>query len=471
MTKHVFLTLLLALGSIPLAHAKVEVTLAQINDVYEIAPLSGGKSGGLARVATLKKELEKENPNTLLVLAGDFLSPSAMGLAKADGKSIHGAQMIDVLNFIGLGLGIFGNHEFDIGAESLNARIGEAKFEWLSGNIQDEEGKPYRGLPETSIREFTNENGEHARIGFVSATINSFKKGPWKAIPHLESLAAQIKAVKEKNVDAIVAVTHLSLAQDVEIAQTFPELSLVMGGHEHDNILIRRGSSFIPIVKADANAKSVYVHRLSVDATKHKTIIETKYVLMNETVKEDEPTATKVNFWKKKVFEAYRAAGLDPERIVGHTKVPLNGLESAVRSEPTTLTDLIAQSMLYDIPGAQVALYNGSSIRIDDILPIGDITEYDTIRMLPIADTIFGAKLPGSDLIKMISDNPAKRGTGPYLQIFGLTKDQIHPDQQYLVAINELVANALLKLGRLNKEDLVKGHESRQALINHLKAH
>jgi len=35
---------------------KINITFLQINDVYEIAPLSGGKEGGMARVATLKKE-------------------------------------------------------------------------------------------------------------------------------------------------------------------------------------------------------------------------------------------------------------------------------------------------------------------------------------------------------------------------------------------------------------------------------
>ena len=38
---------------------KLEVVFVQVNDVYEIAPVSGGKSGGVARVATLKKEIQK----------------------------------------------------------------------------------------------------------------------------------------------------------------------------------------------------------------------------------------------------------------------------------------------------------------------------------------------------------------------------------------------------------------------------
>ncbi|MFZ1369193.1 MAG: hypothetical protein WAR78_02360, partial [Ferruginibacter sp.] len=45
----------------------IEITFIQVNDVYEIAPLDGGRSGGMARVATFKKEALLKNPNTYLV--------------------------------------------------------------------------------------------------------------------------------------------------------------------------------------------------------------------------------------------------------------------------------------------------------------------------------------------------------------------------------------------------------------------
>ena len=42
-------------------NGKIDITLVQINDVYEIAPLDGGKMGGMARVATVKKEHQNKN--------------------------------------------------------------------------------------------------------------------------------------------------------------------------------------------------------------------------------------------------------------------------------------------------------------------------------------------------------------------------------------------------------------------------
>ena len=81
---------------------KISFTIVQVNDVYEIAPLDGGKSGGMARVATVKKEYLKENPNTFMVMAGDFLSPSVYNSLKYEGTRIRGKQMVDAMNVAGV---------------------------------------------------------------------------------------------------------------------------------------------------------------------------------------------------------------------------------------------------------------------------------------------------------------------------------------------------------------------------------
>ena len=60
----------------------VTFKIIQLNDVYEIAPLSGGQYGGMARVAHVKDSVAKVNPNTYLVMAGDFLNPSLLGTIK-----------------------------------------------------------------------------------------------------------------------------------------------------------------------------------------------------------------------------------------------------------------------------------------------------------------------------------------------------------------------------------------------------
>ena len=78
------------------AERGVRVTLLQVNDVYQILPVDRGTRGGLARVAALRKKIQAESAYTLLVLAGDTISPSVAS------NIFKGRQMIAAWNAAGL---------------------------------------------------------------------------------------------------------------------------------------------------------------------------------------------------------------------------------------------------------------------------------------------------------------------------------------------------------------------------------
>src|SRR5882672_3343636 len=126
----------------------VRVTLLQVNDVYQFAPVELGARGGLARVSTLKKEIEKQAPNTIFLLSGDTISPSVESI------TYKGAQMIDAWNTAGLDYSTFGNHEFDFGPDVLRQRMKESRFKWIAANVIDKKtGKPFGDAAAYVIRE------------------------------------------------------------------------------------------------------------------------------------------------------------------------------------------------------------------------------------------------------------------------------------------------------------------------------
>jgi 2',3'-cyclic-nucleotide 2'-phosphodiesterase (5'-nucleotidase family) len=149
---------------------KIDFTFLQINDVYEIAPIQGGKFGGMARLATVHQELLKENSNTMLFLAGDFLNPSLLGTIKVNGERIRGKQMVDVMNAMNFDLVAFGNHEFDISQNNLQKRLNESNFPWITANVKhkikektipfykEQNGKK-ENVYETFIKEFSDKDG------------------------------------------------------------------------------------------------------------------------------------------------------------------------------------------------------------------------------------------------------------------------------------------------------------------------
>lgn len=161
---------------------KIEVVFVQVNDVYEIAPVAGGKEGGMARVATLKKQLLQSNPNTFLVMSGDFVSPSVYNSLQYNGKRIRGAQMIEAMNSAGMDFVCFGNHEFDINEGELQDRINESKFRWISSNAFH---KSKNGIvpftrtnvsnappfPTSYIMNVRDKDGTIAKIGFIGVVL------------------------------------------------------------------------------------------------------------------------------------------------------------------------------------------------------------------------------------------------------------------------------------------------------------
>ena len=247
----------------------VAITILQMNDIYELTPVSGGKEGGLARVATIRKELLAENPNTLTMLAGDLFSPSALGTANVDGERLAGKQIVAVMNTLGLDYITFGNHEFDIPEKSFLDRLGESRFTWISGNVLDHRHMGFPGVLEYKVTEIRGTNGGTVRLGILGLCIDSNKAEYVTYKDVLEVARAQVAALRGR-VDILVALTHLSVEQDIALAQSVPGIDLILGGHEHENMQLWRGAAYVPIFKADANARTVYIHRLSYDTAIRK---------------------------------------------------------------------------------------------------------------------------------------------------------------------------------------------------------
>ena len=89
--------------------------ILHLNDIYRIEGLADGR-GGLARVRTLRTELEQDCPGDVMIThAGDALFPSLLS------RVFNGEQMIDALNSLDGNPDAFdarmfftpGNHEFD----------------------------------------------------------------------------------------------------------------------------------------------------------------------------------------------------------------------------------------------------------------------------------------------------------------------------------------------------------------------
>lgn len=428
---------------------RIHVTILHFNDIYEITSIGGGKEGGITRLATLRKQLLARNPNTITTLSGDLFSPSAIGTVQYEGDSLAGRQMVDVLNHLGLDFATFGNHEFDLNENQFRQRLKEAKFTWVSSNVFDNNGKPYDGVEQNIVIPITDQkSGETFNIGLFGLTIAVNKPGYVLYTDPITTAKIQVEQLVDQT-NLIVALTHQTIDEDVMLLQTYPQIGLLLGGHEHNNFQRWRGN-YVPLLKGDANARSVYVVDLYFDPTTGITDIKPTFVPINDSLAEDVPLKTVVDQWINIAFEAFGQEGFEAERVVTTTTETLDGLESNVRSRQTNLTALIANSMLAPYPEAELSIYNSGAIRIDDIIPAGEITVYDIIRVLPFGGKVQLATIKGDLLIKTLNQGLENKGSGGFLhsaktqQRSGIwyIKDQpIDGKKTYKLAINDFLAS------------------------------
>ena len=490
------LLLSLFLGSCTVDDNKISFTLLQLNDVYEISSIQGGNFGGMARVETIHKELLKENKNTMLVLAGDFLNPSLIGTLKVDGERVRGKQMIEVMNAMNFDLVAFGNHEFDVSKKDLQKRLNESNFPWISSNVKlktKEASIPFYKerngiqipLKGTFIKEFSDEDGTKVKVGFISVCIPSNPKDYVEYGNMFVKARASYAAIKD-SVDVVFGLTHVKITNDKRIAKLIPDLPLIMGGHEHTNKYEKVGG--VIIAKADANAKTAYIHRISYDRNTKKTVVTSELKEINSSIKEEENVKTLVNNWQTILKTKIKEIISTPDKVIYTAKTPLDGRDTPIRSIQTNLGDIVTRSMSYAFnDNVDCALVNGGSIRIDDQLE-GAINAVDIFRVLPYGGAILKVEINGRLLKRVLDYGELATGTGAYLQRYNAKKvgekwyiknQELITNKTYTVAFSDYLLKGFdipfLKADNKEVYDVYEpkenelGYDIRKAVIEYLK--
>ena len=415
----------------------VDFIVLQLNDAYEAAPVEGGRLGGLARVATLRRQLEKENPNLITIMVGDFLAPSAIGATTGD----SGRHMIEALNAMGLTHATVGNHEFDISESDLIERIDESQFKWVVSNVLNGRREPFPKTVRNEIIEYQNAHGTKVRVALIGVCLETKKS--WLTFQDPIACAREQAAELDSKADVILAMTHLTIDQDKRLGTEVPRIDALFGGHEHEAATAIVGEDATPIFKADSNARSVCIHRFRYDSRTRVTKLHTELFPITGALADEPETAKIVQKWEKITFDTLRAQGTDPAEVVGHTKETLDGYEAAVRDHSTNLTRLIMDTFLQEVPSADAVIFPAGFIRIDGLIPAGDITYFDVVRIFPLGGKLSILSMPGGLIKLLLGMGERSKGTGGYLQTANVSKDA---EGAWLIKGERVVDDRMYKL-------------------------
>ena len=390
------LTPLFPAGAQDKTQCNVKVTLLQVNDVYQFAPVDQGTRGGLGRLLTLRKSIQQENPNTLLLMSGDTISPSVESI------TYKGSQMIEAWNAVGLDYATFGNHEFDFGPDVLRERIKESKFGWISANVIDKQtNQPFGGAKRYIVREFGA-----VKIGIFGLVLPETKTSsrPGENVDFLnpcETAKQVVSELHEQGVKVVVGLTHLSMREDKEVARC-SGVDLIVGGHEHTLLESLAGKA--PIFKMTSDGRDMGRIDLNISATTGELeSIDWKVIPVDTTTAE----APEFNA----IYKKYEKVLVELAQPIGRTNVALDARTLESRTRETNVGNFIADAFR-NATASDVAILNGGAIRADSLIAPGRLTVRDLLSILPFKNKLVQIEVTGVMLRAALEHGVSRIGNG-----------------------------------------------------------
>jgi 2',3'-cyclic-nucleotide 2'-phosphodiesterase (5'-nucleotidase family) len=203
-----------------------------------------------------------------------------------------------------------------------------------------------------------------------------------------------VKQLRARGARVIIALTHLAMSDDKKLARS-GLVDVILGGHEHE--LLQSHAGHAPIFKWGSDARvlgriDLHIYR----KTGRLESLDWAGIPITAATPDDPVAAAVIAGYEQRV-----SAELD--KPIGRTAVELDGRSLSSRTRETNLGNLIADAFRQGT-GAEVALFNGGSIRANAILPVGPITKRDVVAMLPFETPIVKVEITGA-LLKAALEN------------------------------------------------------------------
>lgn len=388
-----------------------EAYLASSWDYLELARRYG-KVGGYAYLAGLIKRERAAYPGrTLLLDAGDAWYGSAIGLL-TDGRAI--VQVMNAMGYDAMTL----HWEFNLGKDTLLARVREASFPVLAQNLVDTEFED-RVLKASMVKELDGIRvavvGQAYPFSLLTTERRDANPG-WRIGYREEALQEEIHRVrKQEGAQLVILLSHMGYPQDRFFAERLEGVDVIVGGHTHDILWrpVKVGRTLI--VQAGSHGK--LLGRLDVELSGGK-VVDYRHALIPVLPGQVEPDP-RVAELIERLYEPYRAV---LGQVIGESRSLL--YRRGLFGGPT---DAFLASAYREIVGAELGCVPGWRFGTT-ILP-GPVTVEDVYNaMKPTPSPLYRARLRGRSIRLAIEDNldnvfhpdPLQRLGGDVLRCAGM---------------------------------------------------
>ena len=212
--------------------------------------------GGLVRLASIVDKFRKENPNMLLLDAGDMFQGTPYF------NYFKGDLIVKVMSRMGYDAGTLGNHEFDNGLGDILSALQFANFPIVTSNydfsdtILAGKTKTYYTLKKAGLKV-----GIYGLGIEMEGLVSRSNYGKARYLDPLETALKMERKLKlEHNCDLVICLSHLGFSyeqskiSDTKLAPQTRYTDLFVGGHTH---------TFLekPSVLKNANGNPVLVNQ------------------------------------------------------------------------------------------------------------------------------------------------------------------------------------------------------------------
>jgi len=361
--------------------------------------------GGISHLATLYKQLKKENPNMVIVSAGDDLMNRYFHVYK--GKAILG-----MMSAAGYEILALGNHEFDKGSDVLAEALDGTTFTTLCSDLDVSQSRIQGKCENYLIKEF-----DGVKVGFFSLITEglldaSSAKGISLKGTNVEMAKQMIKVLKEKGADVIVLVSHIGYKEDRALAKQIKGIDVIFGGHSHSYIkkighigktaIVNGGEQGSQVVKVDIPLdKDNKVLTKEISMT--KIPVTSKYL-------SDASVEKKLLQFKEK---------LPKTLVLGQTKK-----EWVMDSKVTRMGESVVADMINDLMRKKykvdIVLNNAGAFRGKKLYEKGDISNTMLKEIDEFGNYAYLLTMKGKYISEMLEHSAAEYKNGGFMQVSGL---------------------------------------------------
>lgn len=383
-----------------------------------------GPYGGLARIATIVKQERAKAGRVLHLDSGDSFQGSVTY------NYFDGEAEFRCLAAMGLDGAVIANHEFDDGATNLAEQaMSWATFPLLAANYTWEDTtEPWASMMGQVAQPTAIYDLDGFRVGVIGmanfSSLNSIDEENnslgVKTIDSGEVIPRYADLLHAQGADIIVLVSHMGVDEDRLLAETFPQIDLILGGHNHvaldPPLVITNAVTGKRIPLVDSGAFSKFVGRLDI-VVQDGVILSTDYELfpIDESVPEDPEIVGLLQEYQDILDDE-----LNINQVLGYAEEQLNRYGST--GGDSMLGNFTAEAMRA-FPGVEteIALTNTLGIRSD--IPVGDITIDTLFNTMPFDNTITTMFLSGREVqetLDFATARSSERGCQSQIQVAGI---------------------------------------------------